>query len=91
MNLVKLSENDYVWTSSAYGIKHLPSLSDTVKYGYNHLGIAVSEIEIGLLELINKEHNVIEFGDMRRTFMFTRQINVDPSILKELKANKGDK
>jgi len=92
MNLLKITENEYVWTSVVYGPKYLNSLKDTLKYGNKHLGIAIREMELGLLDCINKEHNYVEFGDAQRSYMYTKTIDINPRVIEELRNfNKGDK
>ena len=74
IKLFHLSNGCFMWKE---GKVEVPCMDTNFIYeaGLNFFSIPPEETEIAIEEMLKKEHNVAEFGEWNRAFVFTDRID----------------
>lgn len=68
MELIRVRDN--YWQLKSGGIHLVGSFREIVRYAVKNLRMNISQIEVGVLEMNRKDHNVAHFG-VFGNFMFS--------------------
>ncbi len=74
VKLIERHDGTYVWLTRYEEELICRDMYEVFKIGRT-LKLERNEIEYGLFEMLNNEHNLAEFGDFNGMFMFTRNLD----------------
>lgn len=69
MKVYRLKSDTFVFQ---HGQEHVAGDAKYIIAKMREVGVELEEIEMGLTELVRNNHEIAEYGDVNRTFMYTK-------------------